>query len=695
MRVVLLAGVASLWPAVGLAQTVATVAPPAAADRHEPLSSDIVVTAPFSRSRADILSGITVLGGPALQRELRATIGDTLSRQPGVSSTSFGPNASRPILRGFQGERVRVLTDGIGSFDVSNTSVDHAVVVNPQLAERIEVLRGPASLLYGSSAIGGVVNLIDQRIPRRVPNEVAHLDLLGQYGTAADERSFGGVLDVPVTSKVVVHADGSYLKSDDLGIGGFLLSRPARAAAIASGDLGATALANRRRVLPNSAGRTWQAAVGAALVDTGGDLGFSVSHYDSLYGVPARYDVTTGEGELVRLTVKQTRFDVRGGVNLATGFFDKLSVRFGAADYDHRELAQDGTVNTTFLNKSLEARLELSQRQRGGWRGATGVQLLVRDFDIIGAEAFVPRNSTEQAGVFTLQTVELGPLTLEGSGRYERTNLRTTLGQFRGEPNAYNRDFDAFSGSLGASYKLGSGVRVGVNLSRTERAPAAEEVLANGPHAGTQAFEIGDRRFGTERALGAEALVRASGAGYSLEASVFYNKFDGYIYEDQTGAIEDGLPVFQFRQGRARYYGAEAQATLEVARFGPAKLAIDGLADYVNATLLGGLGPVPRIPPLRALAGVTLGSDRLSARAEAEWADKQDRVARFEGGTDSYTLVNLSATWRPMLLAALNTSFVLSANNLLDVDARRHASFLKEFAPLPGRDIRVSARVVF
>ena len=206
------------------------------AANHAPQSAEIIVTAPYARDRATALSGVAVLQGTQLTASIRSTIGETLAHQAGVSSTAFGPNASRPVLRGFQGERVRVLTDGIGSFDVSNTSVDHAVIVNPQLAERIEVLHGPASLLYGSSAIGGVVNVIDKRIPISIPDEPVHLDLLGTYGSAATERSAGGVVDLPVASNIVLHADGSYLKTDDLRIGGYVLSDAARTQALASSD---------------------------------------------------------------------------------------------------------------------------------------------------------------------------------------------------------------------------------------------------------------------------------------------------------------------------------------------------------------------------------------------------------------------------------------------------------------------------
>lgn len=264
----------------------ATGEPAHAQDRHGD-HQEIVITG-FRRRKQDILSGTSVVSGEELTRDLRPTVGETLARQPGVSATSFGPNASRPVLRGFQGERVRVLTDGIGSLDASSTSVDHAVAINPLTAERIEVLRGPAALLFGSAAIGGVVNVIDARIPRRALQETAHVEVLGSYGSAADERSGNATIDVPVGGNFVVHFDGNYSKTDDLEIGGYVLSPELRKEAAASADPEIRALADLKGRLPNSAARTSDVAAGAAYVEGQNNIGFSINRYDSLYGVPVR-----------------------------------------------------------------------------------------------------------------------------------------------------------------------------------------------------------------------------------------------------------------------------------------------------------------------------------------------------------------------------------------------------------------------
>lgn len=688
------------------AQDTASTAPVADQDDsyHNEPSRDIVVTGVLPRSRQDMLSGVAVLEGDELTQKLRPSIGETLARTPGVSATSFGPSASRPVLRGLQGERVRVLTDGIGSIDVSNTSVDHATVVNPLLADRIEVLRGPQSLLYGSAAIGGVVNVLDKRIPTEVPNEPVHVGAIATYGSAANERSVAGSVDVPLTDRLVVHADGSYLKSGNVRIGGYALTPELRAQALASSllppdpdeeepiDFAANAAV--RDKLPNSASETWTAGAGVAYITDGGSLGISYSHYDSLYGIPLRFATEPGqEQEAPRLSLLQNRIDARAEVNGDGGVIDKVKLRFGYSNYRHFELEETGEVGTAFYNKGMEGRLELTQAKRGAWSGATGGQFFIRDFNVIGEEAFLPKNSTEQWGLFTLQQLDYDRLKFEAGARFEHTSLSAKPGIDQPQFFAGDRSFDAFSGSLGASYRIAGDWRFGVNVSRTERAPAAEELFANGPHAGTQAFELGNPDFGLEKAWSVEAVLRGQGKGYSFEASAYHSWFSNFIYEDLNGDVEDGLPVYEFQQANARYYGFEVQGSLTLAKFGEAELVADGLADYTRARIVG-VGAAPRIPPLRLLGGLGVNSPKFDVRGEVEWVDGQDRVAAFETPTDGYTMVNAEINFRPWGNDR-PLSFALSANNIFDVNARRHASFLKDYAPLAGRDFRVTARVSF
>lgn len=676
---------------------------PAKADPyHDDGPSTIVVTAPLATDRADVLSGVSILQGAELTQATRPTIGETLARTPGVSATSFGPNASRPILRGLEGERVRVLTDGIGSIDVSNTSADHATVINPLLADRIEVLRGPEALLYGSAAIGGVVNVIDKRIPRAVPPDSVHFDGVATYGSAADERSGGGAIDVALGNKFVVHADGSYLKTGDLRIGDYVLSPQARAQALANSgtedpdQIGAginfTNNANLRDRLPNSANKTWTAGVGAALITDTGNLGISYSHYASVYGIPVRYATAPGEEqESPRLDLAQDRLDARVEVQTGGGFLSSIRGRAGFASYRHFELAPDGAIGTAFYNKGIEGRLEFVQSDQGGWSGASGVQYFSRDFNVVGDEAFLPKNSTQQIGLFTLQRLNFDPVQIDIGGRYEHSRVSAQPGL--DQPQFFNgqRTFDSLSGSLGAAVKLGGNWKLGGNLSYTKRAPSAEELVANGPHAGTEAFEVGNPDFRKERAVGVEALLRGSGPGYSIEASAYHNWFNNFIYQAQTGAVEDGLPVYQFSQAKARYYGFEASGNVTLAKFGSATVVADGLADYTRATIVGS-GPAPRIPPLRLLGGLGVNTPMFDVRGEVEWSAAQKRITTYETPTDGFTLVNAEVNIRPWGRQR-PLSFALSANNIFDVDARRHASFLKDFAPLAGRDFRVSARV--
>jgi iron complex outermembrane receptor protein len=669
----------------------------------------IIVTAPYVRS-LDILGNVSVLEGDELARDIRGQIGDTLTRQAGVSATSFTPGASRPVLRGFSGERVRVLTDGIGSIDVSNTSADHAVTIDPLTVERIEILRGPAVLLFGSQAIGGAVNLFDRRIPRKVPTDHIHIDAIGGYGTAANDRNGGASLDVALTSNIVAHVDGSWRKTGDVRSGGFVYAPGLRAELL---DLAAeeteegndgeaaelTEQAGSRGKVANTASETWTAAGGLSLINDGGQLGISVSYYDSNYGVPSRpgtehhHEEGEEEGEEgeeegeapVTIGLKQWRADLRGEVELGDGFFDKLRIRAGFADYEHTEFEGD-EVGTVFTNQGIEGRLELAQNDRGGWRGASGVQYSHRDFNAIGAEAFVPRNLTDQFALFTLQEWTLGSLGIEAAARYEKTDVRApTLG--------ISRNFNSFSGALGANYEIGESAKIGLSVARAVRAPSAEELFSNGPHIATQSFEVGNVDLKREASWGAEASFKVKTDAFSLSLTGYSNWFDNFIYSEETGEEEDGLPVFQYFQRDARVWGFEAEASARLAQIGGFNIVGDVVADMTRAKIKGG-DNVPRIPAMRVLGGLEAQGERIDARAEVEWTDDQTRIAPFETATKGFTLVNASISWRP-LPDTKNLTLSLAANNIFDVEARRHASFTKDFVPLVGRDIRITARASF
>ncbi len=679
-------------------------------DFHDPRSDaagEIVVTATGLR-QLDVLAGTSVLQGVELQRNLAGQLGETLAKLPGVSATSFSPGASRPVLRGFAGERVRVLVDGLGAIDVSNTSADHAVSIDPLTAERIEVLRGPAVLLYGSQAIGGAVNVVDKRIPRRVPREAVHIDALLGADTAFDLREAGASLDAPLGGGFVAHVDGSYRTTDDVAVAGFTLSPRLRAEILAEASEEAAEgaieeaselreAAQQRGVLPNSATETFSANAGIALFRGNSNFGASVGLYDTLYGVPGRPGTGHAHGdeegaekaeeegeERVTIDLRQYRADFRGDIDLSGGPFARMILRAGFSDYTHTEFEGE-EVGTVFDVSGLEARAEFEQRERTGWRGSIGTQYYFRDFDAFGAEAYVPRNRTDQFSVFTLQEFGDGPVHVEVAGRYENTQVESG-------PLGIERAFDAVSGAIGLAYETAAGLRFGINGSRAVRAPSAEELFSNGPHIAIQAFEIGDPLLAKETALGAEAFVRGRLAGTELSAAIYHSWFDDYIFLAETGEEEDDLPVFQYLQGDARYFGAEAQAIVPL-HTGTFNLDADLRADYVRAELDDGT-PLPRIPPLTLYGALEAGTRVITGRAELQWFAKQDRVAPFETTTDSFTYVNASLTWRP-IRGGNTVSVILQGENLFDVTGRRHASFTKEFVPLAGRNFKASVRASF
>ena len=679
--------------------------------RVTPQGEMITVTAKGLR-QLDVLAGTSVLEGEELQESLAATIGETLVDLPGVSATGFAPGASRPILRGFSGERVRVLVDGLGSIDVSNTSVDHAVTIDPLTAERIEVLRGPAVMLYGSQAIGGAVNVIDKRIPRRVPQEAVHVDGLFRLDTAHDLREGGASIDAPLGGGFVAHIDGSYRKTNDMDIAGFSVAPALRSELLAEaaeeeeeGEIEEAAelreAAEQRGVLPNSATETWTVNGGLAFFEGDSNLGIGFGIYDTAYGVPGRpgaghhhgeegeeeEDEHEGEEEAERVTIdmRQYRADLRGELALGGGFIDRLVVRAGYSDYTHTEF-EGAEVGTVFNVKGMEARAELVQADTGPLRGSIGAQYYFRDFDAFGAEAYVPKNRTDQFAVFTLQEFGDGPIQLEAAARYENTNITSQVANFE-------RNFDNFSGALGIAYETDNAARFGVNVSRVSRAPSAEELLSNGPHIATQAFEIGDANLRKESAWGVEAFARGRVGRLDFNFAIYQNWFDDFIYLSGTGAEEDNLPVFVYLQGDAEYFGIEGQLNYTFFDSGDLALSADVRGDYIEAELSNGQA-LPRIPPLSLMGALEAETAAFDVRAEVQWFDSQNDVAPFETATDDFAHVNASVAWRP-LRGNDSITLLAQADNIFDVNGRRHASFTKDFVPLAGRNFKLSARFSF
>jgi iron complex outermembrane receptor protein len=677
-------------------------------NRQTATDGTIIVSA-SGLKELDVLAGTSVVEIGEIQRDaINGQIGDLLAKLPGVSSTSFAPGSSRPVLRGQQGERVRVLIDGVGTADVSNTSVDHATTIEPITVERIEVLRGPAVLLYGSQAIGGAVNVVDKRIPTRMPDEDFHVDGFAGVDSASNLRTGAASVDVGLSSNLVFHVDGSWRKTGNMDIGGFQLSPELRAELLeeaaekdADGEPEEAAefreAAAQRGFIPNSDMESWTVNAGLGLILGESTFGAAIGWYDTNYGVIKRPGLKHEHGgeegeeeeegeENVRIDLRQFRADFRGDVYLGEGAFERLKMRVGYSDYTHTEFEGPGEVGTVFEASSVEARAELVQRADGMLRGSTGIQYLHRDFFAVGEEAYVPPNLTDQVALFTLQEYGTGPIQIEAAARAEFTNVEAqTLG--------IARDYDTFSGALGVVYQGIEGVRIGLNGSRAERAPSAEELFSNGPHIATQAFEIGDANLATERAWGLEAYARGRIGAGTFNLTAYRQWFDNYIFLEETGEEEDDLPVFQYLQQDADFWGFEAELNYPVIDGEGFRLLTDLRASYVEAELADGTA-VPRIPPLSLLGALEAQTDAFDLRGEVQWFDAQDRVTAFETPTDSFTLVNAMAAWRPFA-GNRNVTVLVAADNIFDVNGRRHASFTKDFVPLMGRNFRASVRLSF
>jgi iron complex outermembrane receptor protein len=678
---------------------------PGSAEKAHPDTDQAIVVTGVRRAAGDVLGGVTVLDEEKLTHDVRPSIGETLASQPGVSASSFGPTASRPILRGLSGERVRVLVDGIGSLDLSSSDPDHAVAINPLTADRIEVLRGPSALLFGSSAIGGVVNVIDTRIPRTVPTGPIRVDALATYGSAANERSGNLSVDVPLGPHFVAHADGSYSKFDDLHIGGFVLSEPLREQAEASPDPEIRELADLKHKLPNTAGRIDDAAVGLAYVDGGLNIGVSYNHHDAKYGVPIRFTLDPAiEAEQPTIDAHQDRGDARVNIPIGGGLFDLFEWRGGISKYKHNELEEDGSIGSSFFSNGGEMRADVVQTTRGGWGGTTGIQYLDTDVRIRGDEKYLPDSTNKQFGLFTLQSLVRGPVRFEGGLRVEFAKLHAKEDEVLAEQGdelglseigsmPFSRDFTSVSGSVGANYEFAGGWHAGLSLSHSERAPAIPELFSFGPHGGSQQFLIGNPDLTKERSNSVELSVHQTRGPLHVQGSVYYSRFGSFIYQAPTGTVQDGLPVYVYGQGKANYYGFELESD---AKFGRA-FGIDWggelVTDAVRATIKN-FGPAPLIPPFRVLGAVTGSRGQVDGRLEVEHAFAHNRTAPIETDTPGYTLVNASLDWHPFA-AKPELTLSLQGNNLFDVDARRSTSVLKDYAPLAGRDIRLTGRLAF
>lgn len=657
---------------IALAAAVSAHAEDAPATPDNAVDKVVITAAPYAVSLDTVTSSVNIITREKLDLLPPAGLGDTLNGQPGLRSTFYGPGASRPVIRGLAGPRVLVLENGVGQVDASSLSPDHAVASDPGEASRIEVLRGPSTLAYGGSGIGGVVNIIDERVPSSPPENGFEGRIAGSASTVDDGKAINGSAKFG-KGPLVFAIDADHRESEDYKVPTTPVS-----ARLADRD---GLSADPDRTVKNTDVEVEAYGAGVSYVHDSGFFGVAVKKTDTTYGVPYLQILAPidpdAEGP-VSIHLQQTRYDLRGEQTVDLGLFDKVRLSVGHAKYQHAEVSvEDGEVGTRFLSDGTEGRLELVQKERDGWQGAVGFQALERHFSAIGDEAFVPSTDIKEYGVFTLQRLDRGAWGVDAGLRFDSRELKTDFA---------SRQFDNVSASLGLFYKPADEQFVALSLSRNGRAPTEFELFADGPHPGTGGYEIGDADLTSEKVTSLEATYRYTGDRLRLEGHLWGAWYDGFIEEAPTGAVEDDLPVFQYFQTDAKFHGAEAEASYVAWRDGDKALKLEGVYDWVRGST--DLSGAPaRVPPWALTGRVVWSTPRLTAQAEVRRVASQNRVATFELPTDGYTQVNAMVTFKPIADSALR--LFVDGRNLTDETIREHASFLKDFAPAPGRSVRV------
>lgn len=662
--------------------------PPAASSPVEHLEKLIVSAGPQPKDAFDLAQGTAVLAGEELRRLAQGTLGETLSSTPGVSATSYGPGASRPVIRGLGGDRVRVLANGIGALDVSNVSPDHNAAIEPLFASRIEVLRGPSTLLYGGSAVGGVVNVFDNAIPEEAPDGRARGALEIRGGGAAREQT--GVLTLGGGARgFATQVNAVKRTTANLRIPG-----------VARIDAEAPAV-QPAGTLPDSATETFSGSLGAGLFWAAGRAGAALTHYDTRYGVP-----TDEPGLGIRM--RQTRLNLAGEITQPFGPFRGANTHAGFGDYTHSEVSDGATVNTTFRTRAAEGRLEFTHGA-GPLTGTLGVQGARSDVSAAGAEVVFPASLTEAGALFALEELKFGSrLTVQLGGRLDAQRIALgavdpTLPPVAGYAarSGQRKKHVGASASAGVVYYPAKDWSLGAALAYTERLPTAQELFSHGPHGGTAAYEIGGTGLRNERSLGFDVSLRRRAGFVTGALGVFVNRFAGYIFQQELPALAipaalnpEGLTPFQYVAADAEFRGGEAELTLHFIEKDNRTLHLDLFGDTVRASLRRSGEALPRIPPVRYGARLHFEDGRWHLTAEVRRAQSQTRAAPGESSTAGYTLVNASANY---LIPAgrVNYELFLRGQNLGHATAREHASFLKEFAPLPGRGVVAGVRVIF
>ncbi|MBC2607839.1 TonB-dependent receptor [Pelagicoccus albus] len=672
------------------------------------LAPHVVTASPFVTNVDELVVPVSELAGEELDRKAVSNLGATLDGEPGVHSTYFGPGAGRPVIRGFDGDRVRILNQGTDSHDVSQTSPDHAVGIEPLFAHDIEVVRGPASLLYGNAAIGGVVNVIGKELPI----ERAQVPISGEievsYGSVADEKSAGVALEGGQGD--IAWSLGYFERSSgDIEIPGYAESAYQMEAE--EEEENHEEEEEVFGVLENSFVDTRSGYVGMTWFGDSGSFGFSFSKYDTDYGVPGHsheheheeeedHDEEEEEHaeESVSIDLDQSRFALRGELIDPVDFFESVELNFSYGEYQHKELEGD-EVGTVFDRDGFELRLTGVHRPLGDLTGAIGFQLKGESFSAVGEEAFIPANDSTQYGLFAVERLNREWGAWEFGGRIENVDVDPVDSALSG------KSFTTGNASAGFVRKVGESAVFATNLTYTERAPSASELYAFGPHVGTQSYEIGDSSLGLESSVNLDMSYRLVAGKVTGEFTVFYSDFSDYIYmryldEDTIASLygeldTDGLDLFQATPADAKFYGYELDLRYHIVDEIDRAMHIDVMLDQTRATNERFDTNMPRIPTRRIGARYEYASGPWVAGIEGRYHEAASHLAPNELPTDSYFLWGADLLYRIQTTDSVTVDLFAIGSNLGDEEARAHTSYLKDLAPMPGRSVKLGVRTRF
>jgi iron complex outermembrane receptor protein len=654
----------------------------------QPLPPTVVTATPLGSELFSSVDPVNVLEGQGLRLRRQPTLGETVGQEVGVSSTYFGPNASRPVIRGLGGFDIRLLNNGIGLLDASATSPDHAVAESPFAAQRIEVVRGPATVMYGGNAVGGVVNTIDSRIAQEGLLKPVEGAAEYQYG-GANSLSAGGARIGVGNRAFVLNVDGYATNNRNLRIPGAAWTSQVQ---IQRGEPGPS------DSLPNSQGDSQAWGIGGSfMLGDKGYAGVSYSQFNTDYGTVAEEEVT--------IKLRHDAWNFAGELRDTIPGLRALRVKYNYTDYQHTEF-DAGEAGTVFKSDGWNLRVEALHRPLGPFTGAIGLEVVDFKFSALGDEAFLPDTKTNSFAGFIYEELPYGPWKFSFGGRVASVDV--DAGEFvaAGLP-ADSRSFTPWSLAAGAFYAFNREWGLGANLSYTERAPTFQELYADGPHIATNQFEVGNRNLGNVKSTAVDVALKQRGQFFTSSVGIFYNDFSNYIGLFPTGIFRlddrsvvpagtpDSLEQFDYAGVKARFYGAEAQVGFPMWNQGGNLVTLAFQADYVNATDRSTSQPLPFIPPFRF--GATLGyqRERLTASLGGLFAAAQDRVPQFQTSTPGYANVFANVAYAFKLGGAVTLEAFLQATNLLDQTIRYSTSNLKDIAPLGARAVTVGVRGAF